>query len=99
MSRLLTLAVLGFAGFSLAAPQTSRAQTPVGVQVQVGPGVISYQRPVYVAPTYVTPTYVQSAPVVIAQPAPVVVTPSVYVGWRWDGHRWYRGEHHRRYYR
>jgi hypothetical protein len=90
MSRLLTLAVLGISAFSLANPQESQAQVPVGVQVQVGPGVISYQQGYpYVAPRYVVPV----APVVVAPAPPIVVTTPVYVGWRWDGHRWYRNEH------
>jgi hypothetical protein len=85
MSRYLSLAVLGFAGF-LAAPASSQAQTPVGVQVQVGPAAISYQ-PGY---TYVAPRYIVPAPIAVA-PTIVVTSPTVYP-WYWDGYRWLRHE-------
>src|SRR5436305_11035819 len=65
MCRLLSLAVLGFAGLAMATPQVSQAQTPIGVGVQVGPVGFSYQQPYpYVAPGYLAP-------------APAVVAPSV----------------------
>ena len=88
MNRYLSLGMLSLAGF-LTSPAASQAQTPVGVQVQVGPAAISYQQGYsYVAPPYVVPT-----------PGPVVVTPPVVVRspiiypWYWDGYRWIRREH------
>jgi hypothetical protein len=96
MTRLLSLAVLGFAGLSLAAPQVSQAQTPVGVAVQVGPARFSYQQ-AYPYP-YVAPGYVVPAPVVVAPS--VVIGGPVYSPWYWNGYRWYRHErfeHHYRY--
>jgi hypothetical protein len=97
MSRLLTLAVLGFGGLSLAAPQVSQAQTPVGVQVQVGPVGFNYQQGYSYVPRYVVP-----APPVVVPPTVVVPQP-VYTGWYWDGIRWCRherweGYHHHGHY-
>ena len=86
MFRYLTLAVIGFAGLALAAPQVSQAQAPVGVQVQVGPGSFTYQQGYpYVAPRYYVP-----APVVVAPR--VVVGAPVYSPWYWNGFRGYRHE-------
>jgi hypothetical protein len=94
MYRYFSLALLGCTGFFLAGPEMGQAQTPVGVQVQVGPASVTYQPGYYVAPRYVVP-----APTVIA-PSIVVAAP-VYSPWFWDGHRWYRHErwdyHHDRY--
>ena len=85
MLRYLSLAVISFGGLALAAPQVSRAQVPLGVQVQVGPGSLSYQQGYpYVAPGYVVP-------------APVYVGPRVVVGgpllspWYGPGYRGYWG--------
>src|SRR5438128_3337692 len=86
MSRYLSLAVLGFAGF-LASPTTSQAQTPLGVQVQVGPAAFTYQQ----GYSYVTPRYVVPAPVVVT--SPVIVGRPVIYPWYWDGYRWIRREH------
>jgi hypothetical protein len=86
MYRYITLALLGVTGFSLAGPEVSQAQTPVGVQVQVGPAAFSYQQ----GYSYVAPRYVVPAPVVVG-PSVVVAAP-VYYPWVWDGHRWYRHE-------
>jgi hypothetical protein len=86
MFRYFSIAVLGFAGLSLASPQFSQAQTPIGVQVQAGPVGVSVQ-PGY---TVVAP------PQVVLAPQPVVVGPSIVVGgpvlapWFWDGHHWIR---------
>src|SRR5438445_9293985 len=86
MNRCLSLAVLGCAGF-LASPAASEAQTPVGVQVQVGPAAIIYQQ----GYSYVAPRYVVPAPVVVKPP--VIVGRTVIYPWSWDGNRWVMIEH------
>ena len=85
MFRYLSFAVLGFVGLSLAAPQISQAQTPVGVQVQVGPASVIYQPGYVVAP----PTYVVPAQPVVVGPSVVVTTP-ILSPFFWDGHQWIR---------
>src|SRR5438132_921119 len=107
MSRILSFALLGFTGFSMAAPEVSQAQTPVGVQVQVGPVGFTYQNgysyavPGYVSSSYVVPaqTVVVAPPVIVAASPRVVVVPPVYYpsGYRYD--RWYHYHHHHGHHR
>jgi hypothetical protein len=95
MYRYLSLAVLGFVGLGLAAPPESQAQSPVGVQVQVGPAGVVYQ-PGY---TYAAPRYVVPTPVVVASPI-IVPRPVYYPRYR-VGYRSFRYGHvaHYRYHR
>ncbi len=97
MARLLSLAVLGFASFSLASPQTSQAATPFGISVNIGPGSFTYQQgyPAYYAP--VAPVIVPRGPEICDRPVyvgprPVVVFPE-YRHWEFHhhGHHGYHG--------
>ena len=106
MTRFFTLSAVGLlgAGLILAAPQQSQAQTPVGVNVDLGrTGFSFYTGPQYVAPYYVVPP-VAPVGVYVNQVAPYYCDP--YWAWpnvvypahyRWaPGHTWHHDHHHRR---
>ena len=90
-------------GLIAAGPQTSHAQAPFGLSVNVGPAGLSYQQgyPGIVAPA-VPPL---PGPAVCATPAPVItgvpapyVYPRAYYGYGRAYVAPYRGWHHSRYH-
>ncbi len=100
-------------GLTLASPQTSHAQVPLGVQVGVGPVRFSYQQgygypgyPGYAvpAPVYTAPAVVPAVPPATVYAAPAVVPATPYIGGSvYYGRPYYRGgyyyHHHHGHWR